>query len=155
VSEERVQIRNPITDRWVKVDARTGRIVGHKKTPGPYKGIPLRTPVIETHAVVEQTLPNPENDEMSEARTAADMVTAAHGQAVREAQARAMAAQIEANKAAEVVPTEDDLKALAELIDERAKALDEREAALEAREKALGPPPPPPADPAPSEEHHG
>ena len=35
----RVQVKNPVTKRWVKVNTKTGRIVGHKKTPGPYKGI--------------------------------------------------------------------------------------------------------------------
>ncbi len=35
----RVQVRNPVTKRWVKVDTKTGRIVSHKKTPGPYKGV--------------------------------------------------------------------------------------------------------------------
>jgi len=34
-----VQVRNPITERYVKVDTRTGRILAHKKSPGPYKGI--------------------------------------------------------------------------------------------------------------------
>lgn len=35
----RVQVKNPITNRWVKVDTKTGRIIDHKKTPGPYKGV--------------------------------------------------------------------------------------------------------------------
>lgn len=35
----RAQIKNPVTNRWVKIDTKTGRIVDHKKTPGPYKGI--------------------------------------------------------------------------------------------------------------------
>lgn len=35
----RVQVKNPVTRRWVKIDRKTGRIVSHKKTPGPYKGI--------------------------------------------------------------------------------------------------------------------
>ena len=38
----RVQVKNPVTDQWVKLDTKTGRIVGSKKTPGPYKGIPTR-----------------------------------------------------------------------------------------------------------------
>ena len=36
---DRVQVLNPITKRWVKLDTRTGRIIDHKKTPGPYKGV--------------------------------------------------------------------------------------------------------------------
>jgi hypothetical protein len=39
---ERVQVRNPITDRWVKLDTRTGRIVDTKKSPGPYKNVPRK-----------------------------------------------------------------------------------------------------------------
>jgi hypothetical protein len=41
-SATRVQVKNPITDRWVKLDTTTGRIVETKKTPGPYKGVPRR-----------------------------------------------------------------------------------------------------------------
>ena len=41
VGTERVQVRNPIIDRWVKLDTRTGRIVGVKKSPGPYKNVPV------------------------------------------------------------------------------------------------------------------
>jgi len=36
---ERVQAKNPVTNRWVKIDTRTGRIIDHKKSPGPYKRI--------------------------------------------------------------------------------------------------------------------
>ena len=38
-SSERVQIKNPIINRWVKLDTRTGRILD-TKSPGPYKGVP-------------------------------------------------------------------------------------------------------------------
>ena len=37
--KERVQALNPVTKRYVKIDTSTGRIVDHKKTEGPYKGI--------------------------------------------------------------------------------------------------------------------
>jgi hypothetical protein len=36
-----IQILNPKTDRWVKIDCDVGNIVGHKQSPGPYKGIPI------------------------------------------------------------------------------------------------------------------
>ncbi|HHW27265.1 MAG TPA: hypothetical protein GXX23_08010 [Firmicutes bacterium] len=36
-----VQVKNPKTDRYVKIDREAGRIVAHKKTPGPYKNIPV------------------------------------------------------------------------------------------------------------------
>ncbi len=36
---KRVQAKNPVTNRWVKIDTRTGRIVDHKKSLGPYKSI--------------------------------------------------------------------------------------------------------------------
>ncbi len=39
VVKNRVQALNPITKRWVKIDTTTGRIVGHKKSPEPYKHI--------------------------------------------------------------------------------------------------------------------
>ena len=35
----RVQALNPVTKRYVKIDTSTGRIVEHKKTAGPYKGV--------------------------------------------------------------------------------------------------------------------
>ena len=37
--KERVQALNPVTKRYVKIDTSTGRIVDHKKTAGPYKGV--------------------------------------------------------------------------------------------------------------------
>jgi len=37
--KDRAQAKNPITNRYVKIDTTTGRIVDQKKTPGPYKGI--------------------------------------------------------------------------------------------------------------------
>ena len=38
---EIVQTKNPITERYVKIDRSTGWIIGHKKSPGPYKNIPI------------------------------------------------------------------------------------------------------------------
>jgi len=38
-TKNRVQVKNPVTNRYVKIDTTTGRIIGHKKTKGPYKGI--------------------------------------------------------------------------------------------------------------------
>lgn len=37
--KNRVQVKNPVTGRYVKIDTQTGRVVHHKKTAGPYKGI--------------------------------------------------------------------------------------------------------------------
>jgi hypothetical protein len=34
-----VQLRNPRTGRWVKIDIGEGRILAHKKSPGPYKNV--------------------------------------------------------------------------------------------------------------------
>lgn len=39
VIPQRVQTKNPVTNRWVKIDTRTGRIIDHKKSPGPYKRV--------------------------------------------------------------------------------------------------------------------
>lgn len=36
---KRVQAKNPLTEHWVKIDTKTGRIISHKKTPGPYKNV--------------------------------------------------------------------------------------------------------------------
>ena len=35
----RVQALNPLTRRYVKIDTETGRIIDHKKSAGPYKGV--------------------------------------------------------------------------------------------------------------------
>lgn len=37
--KDRVQALNPVTKRYVKIDTDTGRIIAHKKTAGPYKGV--------------------------------------------------------------------------------------------------------------------
>lgn len=39
-----VQLRNPRSDRYVKIDRYAGRVVAHKATPGPYKGVPVVEP---------------------------------------------------------------------------------------------------------------
>lgn len=36
-----VQVKNPKTGRYVKIDRAKGRIIGHKKTEGPYKNVPI------------------------------------------------------------------------------------------------------------------
>ncbi len=36
-----VQIRNPRTDRYVKIDRAVGRILGEKRTKGPWKNVPI------------------------------------------------------------------------------------------------------------------
>jgi hypothetical protein len=36
-----VQVKNPKTERYVKIDRTVGVIVSQKKTPGPYKNIPV------------------------------------------------------------------------------------------------------------------
>lgn len=36
-----VQVRNPKSDRYVKIDRDAGKILSHKKTPGPYKNVPI------------------------------------------------------------------------------------------------------------------
>ena len=34
-----VQVQNPRSGRYVKIDRSVGRIVSYKKSPGPYKGV--------------------------------------------------------------------------------------------------------------------
>jgi hypothetical protein len=36
-----VQVKNPKTNKYVKIDRSAGKIVSHKKSDGPYKGIPV------------------------------------------------------------------------------------------------------------------
>jgi len=36
---KRVQVFNPVTKRYVKIDTDRGRIIDHKKSPGPYKNV--------------------------------------------------------------------------------------------------------------------
>jgi hypothetical protein len=42
-----------MTELWVKVDKETGKIVQHKKTPGPFKDVP-KHPKYRQHAVKER-----------------------------------------------------------------------------------------------------
>jgi len=36
-----VQIKNPKTNRYVKINRTIGKIIDHKKSEGPYKNIPI------------------------------------------------------------------------------------------------------------------
>lgn len=36
-----VQVKNPKTQRYVKIDRNAGKIISHKQSSGPYKGIPV------------------------------------------------------------------------------------------------------------------
>lgn len=36
-----VQIKNPRSNHYVKIDRTEGKIIDHKKSDGPYKGIPV------------------------------------------------------------------------------------------------------------------
>ena len=42
------QAYNPQTKRWVKIETRTGRIVGRKRTAGAYKDLPKRKTALKT-----------------------------------------------------------------------------------------------------------
>lgn len=39
MQKDMVQCPNPVTKHWVKIDTKTGSIVGHKKSPGSYKNV--------------------------------------------------------------------------------------------------------------------
>lgn len=41
MKNEIVQVRNPRADRYVKIDVTEGKILGMKKSPGPYKGVEI------------------------------------------------------------------------------------------------------------------
>jgi hypothetical protein len=36
-----VQVRNPRTDRYAKIDRKRGCVVAEKRSPGPWKGVKL------------------------------------------------------------------------------------------------------------------
>jgi len=36
-----VQVKNPRTNRYVKIDRSAGKIVSHKKSKGAYKNVPV------------------------------------------------------------------------------------------------------------------
>jgi hypothetical protein len=36
-----VQIKNPRSNRYVKIDRAAGKIIAHKTTQGPYKNVPI------------------------------------------------------------------------------------------------------------------
>ena len=36
-----VQLKNPRSGRYVKIDRAAGMIIGHKKSAGPYKNVPI------------------------------------------------------------------------------------------------------------------
>lgn len=36
-----IQVKNPKSDHYVKIDRSAGRIISHKKSEGPYKNIPV------------------------------------------------------------------------------------------------------------------
>jgi len=36
-----VQVKNPKSGHYVKIDRSAGKIVSHKKSDGPYKGVPV------------------------------------------------------------------------------------------------------------------
>jgi hypothetical protein len=36
-----VQIKNPRSGHYVKIDRTEGKIIDHKKTEGPYKNVPI------------------------------------------------------------------------------------------------------------------
>jgi hypothetical protein len=36
-----VQIKNPRTGHYVKIDRAAGEIIGHKSSNGPYKNVPI------------------------------------------------------------------------------------------------------------------
>lgn len=40
-SHDVVQVKNPRSGHYVKIDRTEGRIIAHKKSDGPYKGVPI------------------------------------------------------------------------------------------------------------------
>jgi hypothetical protein len=40
-SRDIVQVQNPRTERYVKIDRNAGKIISHKSSTGPYKNVPV------------------------------------------------------------------------------------------------------------------
>jgi hypothetical protein len=36
-----IQVKNPRSGHYVKIDREAGKILDHKKSEGPYKGVPI------------------------------------------------------------------------------------------------------------------
>lgn len=36
-----IQLKNPISKRYILIDRTIGSIISHKKSSGPYKGVPI------------------------------------------------------------------------------------------------------------------
>jgi hypothetical protein len=41
--KDRVQVLNPVTKRYVKIDTKQGKILGHKKDRKPYNNVEIKT----------------------------------------------------------------------------------------------------------------
>ena len=41
--KDRVQLKNPVTGNFIKLDTVTGRMIDEKKSPGPFKGVRVLT----------------------------------------------------------------------------------------------------------------
>lgn len=41
-----IQVKNPRTGRYIRINREKAIITGHKKTPGPYKNIPIKNHII-------------------------------------------------------------------------------------------------------------
>lgn len=41
VKKDIVQVKNPRSNRYIKIDREKGRVLSHKKSEGKYKGIPV------------------------------------------------------------------------------------------------------------------
>lgn len=65
--EKYVQVHNPLTDRWVKIDRESGKVVAHKKSPNPYKNVPK----YEKKGVDEKRMNETEHKEEEEIPTPA------------------------------------------------------------------------------------
>jgi len=41
IKRDVVQVKNPKSGHYIKIDRSAGRILSHKKSPNPYKNIPI------------------------------------------------------------------------------------------------------------------
>ena len=59
IIKNRVQVLNPVTKKWVKMDTLHGGIIGHKKDGKPYKHIKTIDEYRETHPTTTELMKIP------------------------------------------------------------------------------------------------
>jgi len=78
-----VQLQNPCTKRWVKIDTQTGRITAHKKSKGLYKNIKVEGVDEDTGNLMKYGYSKEEIEKMDDDEFVYTMVMLADGMSKR------------------------------------------------------------------------